>query len=205
MIDDLLKQYPIVTDQINAPELRVLLRELERVLDAGVPGDIVEFGCYEGTAALFMQRVLQLRGEQRQLHVYDSFEGLPDKTMPDRSPAGEQFQAGELRASKDTLIKNFRQANLPLPIIHKNWFKYLTQEDMPTSVALAFLDGDFYESILDSLRLVWPRLSSGAAVLIDDFQSESLPGVAKALDEWARTHRLSSHPEASLAIVTANA
>jgi len=55
------------------------------------------------------------------------------------------------------------------------------------------------------LRLVWPRLSSGAAVLIDDFQSESLPGVAKALDEWARTHRLSSHPEASLAIVTANA
>jgi len=191
----------IVSDQINERELAVIIRELALVLDAGVEGDVVELGCYVGTTSLFLQDALVKRAPHKQLHVYDSFEGLPPKTDQDQSPAGEQFKAGELHASKQELIKHFKHAGLPLPVIHKGWFNQLTDTDIPPKVAFAFLDGDFYGSIMASLKLVWPHLQPGAIVLVDDYNTEALPGVRAALDEWSHGRSFSLRSEASLAIV----
>jgi O-methyltransferase len=196
---DMVQQYPIVSDQITRSELKVILRELQAALQAGVSGDVVEFGCYVGTTSLFLQRALQ--GANRRLHVYDSFAGLPPKSTQDNSPAGEQFKAGKLATSKTVLINHFKRAHLPLPYIHKAWFDELSTDDLPERIAFAFLDGDFYQSILTSLRLVWSRLSSGAVVVVDDYHTEALPGVRQALDEWAVAHPFTLRVEASLAIV----
>lgn len=201
MPDELLKRYPIISDQVDERELRVILRELERVLRGGVPGAIVEFGCYEGTTSLFITRLLQKLGADRPFHAYDSFSGLPAKTNPDFSRAGEQFQAGELAASKQRFMKNFKQANLPLPTIHKSWFRDLRSNDVPQPIAFAFLDGDFYESIFDSLKLLEDKLSAGAIIVVDDYQSEALPGAAKAVNRWLKGKPHSLRNEASLAII----
>jgi O-methyltransferase len=205
MIDDLLARYPLVSDQVDKAELRVILRELAKVLDSSVPGAVVEFGCYTGTTALFIARLLAARRELRQLHVYDSFAGLPPKTAADASPAGMQFQAGELRAAKADLIRHFKQAGLALPVVHKAWFAELGPDDVPPRIAFAFLDGDFYESIRDSLRLIWPCLAPGATVLVDDYQSEALPGVRRAVGEWLARHGAALRAETSLAIIRKNA
>lgn len=193
--------YPIVSDQITPQELAVIVRECQKVLAAGVAGDVAELGCYVGTTSLFLQRLLRADGTGKTLHVYDSFAGLPDKLPQDASPAGEQFKGGELLASKAQLIKHFKHAGLPLPVIHKGWFKDLTVSDTPDHIAFAFLDGDFYESIIDSLRVVWPKLTPGAVVIVDDYQTEALPGVRQALKEWSKDHSFTLQVEASLAIV----
>jgi O-methyltransferase len=197
---DLLQRYPIISDQVTAAELRVILRELQKVLDAGIEGDVVELGCYVGTTSLFLQRML--KETTKTLHVYDSFAGLPPKVAQDASPVGEQFIHGELAATKQQLIKHFRQTGLPLPIIHKAWFEQLTATDMPDVISFAFLDGDFYTSILASLKVVWPKLAPGAVVVVDDYHTEALPGVQHALQEWSRSHRFTVRTEASLAIMT---
>jgi O-methyltransferase len=197
----LLARYPLISDQIRADELRVLLRELEAVLKGGVEGELVELGCYEGTAALFFQRLLNEYKSDKVLHVYDSFAGLPAKAIQDNSGVGEQFREGELLASKQNLIKNFKHAGLRVPVIHKGWFSDLTPGDLPDKLAFAFLDGDFYDSILDSLKVVWPKLAEGAVVLVDDYQTEALPGVRKALDVWAQNHQFSLKVESSLAVI----
>lgn len=185
-IQALLNAHPIISDQVTAEELVVVLRELERVLQQGIPGHLVEFGCYTGTTSLFLRRLLNAtqKSDQRELHVYDSFAGLPAKASQDSSTTGEQFKAGELSASKKQLIANFKHAGLQLPHIHKGWFSELTAADVPSPIAFAFLDGDFYDSIIDSLRLVWPRLSSGGVVTIDDYQREALPGVERAVHDF---------------------
>jgi O-methyltransferase len=193
--------YPIVSDQITPQELAVIVRECQKVLAAGVPGDIVELGCYVGTTSLFLQRLLKANGTGKVLHVYDSFADLPDKLPQDASPAGEQFKGGELVATKAQFIKHFKQAGLPLPVIHKAWFEDLTIQDTPQTISFAFLDGDFYSSILASLKVVWPKLQPGAVVVIDDYQTEALPGVRQALKEWSRDHSFTLQVEASLAIV----
>lgn len=201
--DQLLAKYPIISDQVDAKELGVLLRELEKVLQSGVVGNIVEFGCYVGTTSLFIRRLLDAYNFTGEFHVYDSFMGLPEKTQADASAAGEQFKAGELFAPRKTFIQNFKKAELKLPIIHKGWFADVAPDDVPESIIFAFFDGDFYESIRDSLELIAPKLAPSAVVVVDDYASEALPGAARAVDEWllerpGKTKRV----QASLAIIS---
>ena len=189
-------------DQFNQRELDVLLRELRCVLVAKIDGDIVELGCYKGFTSLEIQRLLHTKQSKKRLYVYDSFMGLPPKVAQDNSPAGIQFTAGELPASKHEVIQLFRKSGLVLPNIKKAWFSELSAADMPDLISFAFLDGDFYESILDSLSLVWPKLALGAVVLVDDYQNEALPGAAKAVTQWLKNHPAKLKIEASLAIIT---
>lgn len=196
----LLARYPIISDQVEPRELAVILTECEAALGR-TAGDVVEFGCYTGTTSLFLARLLREIAPERQLHVYDSFAGLPEKTSHDASPAGEQFRSGELRASKSEFIKHFRQAGLPLPVIHKAWFDELRADDVPKEIAFAFLDGDYYESVMASLALVWPRLSPGACVVVDDYANEALPGARRAVDGWLQNHKARLQQTASLAVI----
>lgn len=194
----MLAKYPIITDQIEMAELRVILTELDKVQSRQVRGDVVEFGCYAGTTSLFLTRLLS---SGRTLHVYDSFEGLPEKSKADESPAGMQFKKGELEISKRTFVQNFRRARLDLPHVHKGWFADLKPNDIPDQIAFAFLDGDYYESIRMPLEHIWPRLSPGATVVVDDYQNEALPGASRAVDEWLKTHPARLQVQASLAII----
>lgn len=200
MID--IRRFPLVSDQIEYAELAVIIRELERVIAQQIDGSVVELGCYTGTTSLFIQRVLTQENTGRHFHVYDSFEGLPAKAAQDQSPAGTQFVKGELTASKQSFIQNFKKAGLRLPYIHKVWFEQLTQKDLPAPIAFAFLDGDFYTSIASSLQAITPLLSAGGCIIVDDYQSETLPGAQKAVDEWARKHSFRVRSEQSLAIIT---
>ncbi len=200
----LLSSYPIISDQIKRPALAVVLRELEQVIASGVGGDIVEFGCYIGTTNLFMRRLLDQTGQSanRQLHAYDSFAGLPAKTAADSSPAGLQFQGGELTVSKKQFLQEFQRAHLHPPVVHKAWFKDLTGHDVPNQIAYAFLDGDFYESILSSLQIVWPRLVPGGIITIDDYERAALPGVSRAVHDFCRNKPVTIHHEHNIGILS---
>lgn len=184
MIDNLLQKFPLISDQVDKPELRVILRELESVLENKVQGDIVELGCYKGTTSLFLARLLEMRNEDRRLYLYDSFAGLPPKTVQDSSTVGDQFVAGELFATKADLVKTFVKNHLTQPTIKKAWFSDLSESDMPEKICFAFFDGDFYSSIRDSFKICQNLLSPGAIIVVDDYDSEALPGAARATDEW---------------------
>ena len=200
--DQLLAKYPIISDQVDAKELGVLLRELEKVLQGGAAGNIVEFGCYVGTTSLFIRRLLDAYDLAGEFHVYDSFAGLPEKTPQDNSAAGEQFQAGELLAPRKTFVQNFKKAGLQLPIIHKGWFADFTAADVPEDIIFAFFDGDFYESIADSFRVCGDKFQKTATIIVDDYANEALPGAARAVDKWlANNRQYTSRTESSLAII----
>lgn len=199
----LLAKYPIISDQVDAKELGVLLRELETVLRSGATGNIVEFGCYVGTTSLFIRRLLDAYDFTGEFHVYDSFAGLPEKTQADASTAGEQFKAGELLAPRKTFIQNFKKAGLKLPIIHKGWFADFSPNDVSEDISFAFFDGDFYESIVDSFRVCDGKFHKKATIVVDDYANEALPGAARAVDEWLTNHRqFTIRTEASLAIIS---
>ena len=186
-------------------ELRVIMDELEARLVQGATGSVVEFGCYVGTTSLFIQRLLSQYNSSITYHVFDSFEGLPEKVHHDFSAAGEQFKAGELKATKKQLITNFKKAGLPLPVIHKGWFCDMQAQDIPADIFFAFLDGDYYQSIKDSFNLITPELQKSATVIVDDYANAALPGAAKATDEWVARHGGQLRTQTSLAVIKARA
>lgn len=188
----------LLSDQMEKRELTTVIAECRRTIECGVLGDVVEFGCYIGTTSVYLAKLMP---PARRLYLYDSFEGLPEKLPQDESPIGLQFKAGELRVSKKVLIHNLKRAGVRMPIIKKAWFSELSEQDIPNKIAFAFLDGDYYESILTPLRLIENRLSSGATVVVDDYANESLPGAARAVNEWAGQKGYTIRVEASLGIV----
>ena len=201
MIDELLKKYQLISDQVDKREVGIVLRELSKALETTSSGGVVEFGCYAGTTSLFITRLLTIQKSTYEFHVYDSFEGLPEKRSADESRAGDQFKTGELAVSKKQFVLNYKKAGLPLPRIHKGWFDELTDADIPNEIAFAFLDGDYYESVMTPLKRIWPRLVPGARIVVDDYANEALPGAAKAVDEWLATHPAKLTVEHSLAMI----
>jgi O-methyltransferase len=193
-----------MSEQVSSEELKTILNNLELSLHKNPAGSILEFGCYVGTTSITISRYIDITGRNNSFHVYDSFEGLPKKDSKDESPAGLNFVEGELSVSKKEFINVYKKAGLNLPIIHKAWFSDLTEEEIPDNIAFAFLDGDYYNSIKDSLDLISDKLAQGSVIVIDDYQSESLPGAKKATDEWlsrkSRQHKL-VRVENSLAII----
>ncbi len=186
----LTKQEP---QQVSNEETEVLLGLLEETLN--LDGDIVEFGCYRGDTSILLERRLEkFRRENpdaslKLLWIYDSFEGLPEKTREDSSVAGDQFKAGELLVTKREVIEKFKRNGLKIPRIRKGFFENLNpDEDVPEKISYAFLDGDLYGSIKTSLKLVENRMTKDGIIIVHDYNNPELPGSAKAVDEWLRSH-----------------
>ena len=168
-------------DQVSEVETAKILTFAKECLN--VDGDYVEFGCYKGDTSLLLAELL-VGHSSKKLWIYDSFEGLPEKTAMDESVLGVDFKGGELFVTKREVKERFLRAGLPVPVIRKGWFADLTDDDLPKRIAFAFLDGDFYESIRDSLRLVSPRMSEGGVIVVHDYTNPALPGVKRAVEEW---------------------
>jgi O-methyltransferase len=190
----------LLSDQVNTKEIEIIIRELNRVIDKKITGDVVELGCYVGTTTVHLAKTLM--ATDKRLYVYDSFEGLPEKTKQDLSPLGQQFQVGELHATKKQLVKNLTQARVPMPYIKKAWFSDLIKSDMPEVISFAFLDGDYYGSIIDSLRVIESHLVAGSVIVVDDYSNAALPGAARAVDEWLIGRSVVKKIEQSLAIIS---
>lgn len=189
-------------DQVSASETEKIIEIAEGCLV--VEGDFVELGCYKGDTSLLLAELLVEKSVEKsvkKLWIYDSFEGLPEKKMEDESVIGKDFESGELFVTKRGVKERFLRANLPVPVIKKAWFKDLTDVDLPAKVAFAFLDGDFYESIRDSLKLVENKMSESGMIIVHDYGNLALPGVVKAVDEWMRNKELKMKRYESLAII----
>ena len=171
--------------QIASKEIDIILAELAKTKD--INGDVVEFGCYAGDTSILLAESLRDQPE-KWLYLYDSFEGLPEKSSADYSSSGRRFTAGALRASPDAVISKFKKHNLPEPVIIKSWFNKLKDTDLPNLISFALFDGDFYESIKDSFLLIAPKMNRGGIIIVHDYRNPALPGSAKAVNEFIDSH-----------------
>lgn len=166
---------------ISREQIRVIISLLESTISQNITGDVVEFGCFVGESSKYLRMMLDYKLSNKTLYVYDSFEGLPELSDYERNTG---WRAGTLKTSQDILLQNFEQNGLRPPIITKGWFKDVPDSSIPNKISFGFLDGDFYDSIYDSLSKVYPRLSSGSVLVFHDYERPDLPGVKAAVDNF---------------------
>lgn len=159
---------------IGVPRLDNLRSCVEKVLDDGVEGDFIETGVWRGGACIFMRGILKAYGiEDRLVWVADSFAGLPrgdPAKYPKESPG--QFQDyADLAVSLEQVQRNFARYNLLDGQVKflKGWFRDTLPGAPLRKLALARLDGDLYESTMDALVALYPKLASGGFAIIDDY------------------------------------
>jgi O-methyltransferase len=164
---------------------------IERALADGVPGDLVETGVWRGGTAMFMRAVLKAHDvTDRVVYAADSFEGLPradDERFP--ADAARHFEKFDfLSVSLETVQANFREYGLFDDQVRfvKGWFR----DTMPTLAghtwSLIRMDGDMYESTIVVLEHLYPGLSPGGFLIVDDYNG--IEACRKAVDDYRRDH-----------------
>ena len=137
-----------------------------------------------GTTSLFIQRLLEEYNSGKKFYVYDSFRGLPEKHRYDESQSDQKYYKGSCKTDLETFVHNFKKASLSIPTIKIGWFKEFKKIDFPEKICFAFLDGDFYTSIIDSLEQIYEKMEPKGIILIHDYNWSPLPGVKKACDDF---------------------
>lgn len=178
---------------IGVERLRNIQTCVEDVIHSEVPGDLIETGVWRGGAAIFMRAVLKAYDiSDRTVWVADSFQGLPPPDA-DRYPAdaGLSFhEYEELAVPLEEVRENFNRYGLLDDQVEflEGWFR----DTLPTApieeLAVMRLDGDYYESTWDALSNLYPKLSTGGYVIIDDYQL--IEACRAAVDDFRRENAI---------------
>ena len=169
-----------------------------QVIEDGVPGDLIETGVWRGGATILMRAVLAAYGDDsRKVWVADSFQGLPPPD-PERYPADRgdtHWQWEQLAASADHVRANFERYGLLDDRVEflQGWFRDTLPDAPIDRLAVLRVDGDMYEGTIDPLRHLYPKLSPGGFVIVDDYGDPNLAGCRKAVDDY-RTEQSITEP-----------
>jgi O-methyltransferase len=168
------RDYPAEAEtMIGLARLENIQKCITSVIRDGVAGDLIETGVWRGGATIFMRAVLQAFGEtSRTVWVADSFEGLPKPDAEYPQDVHDQLWTwGELAIPLEQVQANFARYGLLDDQVRflKGWFKETLPDAPIQRLAVMRLDGDMYESTTDALEALYPRLSPGGFVIVDDY------------------------------------
>lgn len=162
-------------------ELDLLEKLLVRVHDDGVAGDFMEAGVWRGGAIVLMRAVVEAYAMDRMVIAADSFAGIPYSTGIKDDPVDKWTDrwAASIEEVRQTLWR-YGLLNDRVSFISGDFKESLPSAAIPP-LAVVRLDADAYESTKIALETLYPALSPGGAIIIDDWH---LPGCFTAVAEY---------------------
>jgi hypothetical protein len=164
---------------------------LERVLTDGVPGDFIETGVWRGGVCIFARALFKAHGVlDRTVWVADSFQGVPTTSEESHRMDRElalHTRNDVLAVSEETVRENFSRYELldEQVAFLSGWFADTLPQAPIGNLAVMRLDGDLYSSTMDALTHLYPKLSPGGYVIVDDY---GIPGCAAAVHDYREKH-----------------
>jgi O-methyltransferase len=173
-----------------------LCNAVRYIVRSNIPGGIVECGVWRGGSMMAAALTLLDAGESsRKLHLFDTFDGMPPPTAADRAAKTGKLASVLLNeASKSSNIWAYAhiedvRTNLTstgYPTENLCFVKGKVEDTIPSAapsqIAVLRLDTDWYESTKHELIHLFPRVSSGGVLIIDDYGFWE--GARKAVDEY---------------------
>ena len=182
-------------------KMYALIQAVRYVTRHRIPGDVVECGVWRGGSMQAAARALLAAGDtSRDLHLFDTYEGMPPPTDKDlrRSDdrSAEELLAAESRedskvwavATLDDVKDGFSHVPYPAEKVH---FVPGKVEDTvpghaPEQISILRLDTDWYESTRHELEHLFPLVSPGGVLVLDDYGHYE--GARRAVDEYFAAH-----------------
>jgi O-methyltransferase len=193
----------------EAAPMYSLFKSIEYIVKSGIRGDVVECGVWRGGSSMSMAMSLMHFGDKsRMLYLYDTFEGVwsaPveqdkfiaaknsefDKFFKERLVAAEKQERTEddlyrHQTSLEEVREHMLSTGYPKDKIKlvKGFVEDSIPKECPETLAMMRLDTDFYASTRHELVHLYPRLSKGGVLLIDDYGHYM--GAREATDEYLK-------------------
>lgn len=162
-------------------------------------GTWIECGVYRGGTATMLAKLIQNQGLECNLHLFDTFKGMPE-TDPalDLHKAGD-FDGTSLDDVKKTIFSHLGKIDKRIRF-HPGFIPETFTEFTDDSIALAHIDVDIYKSVFDCCEFIYPRLVNGGFLIFDDYGFPTCPGARKAVDQF-----FNEKPEVPLVLPTGQA
>jgi hypothetical protein len=159
---------------------------VEAIVREGVQGDVIEAGSWRGGASILMRAALDCLGDKRTVWVADSFQGFPAAPALDGGSldlAAFDFLAVPVEEVRDSFARfgcergvefaaGFFEETLPA-LLGRRW-------------SIVRLDADSYEATCEAIRWLYPGLSAGGFLIVDDYGS--FDACRRAVDEYREEH-----------------
>jgi O-methyltransferase len=171
---------------------------------AGIEGAMVECGVWRGGSMMAAAlALLDAADTDRDLYLFDTFEGMSPPTAKDVSVDGKAASALLRRprttapdspwcyAGLDDVRTAMAGTRYPSERIHfiPGRVEDTLPHEMPSPIAVLRLDTDWYESTRHELEHLYPLLSPGGVLIVDDYGHWA--GCRKAVDEYLTRHNIS--------------
>lgn len=178
---------------VSEERLYTLGQAVRYVVQNDIPGAFVECGVWRGGCCMLMARnLLRLGVKDRDLYLFDLFDlpwpGVTQHDSVKGDLAGFQSAMGitseDMVVSADTVRRNIESTGYPAERIHlvRGMVEETLPGHAPEEIAILRLDTDLYESTKHELEALYPLLSRGGAVIIDDYGTWA--GSQKAVDDY---------------------
>ena len=157
------------------------------VLRHRIPGDLIECGAWRGGVTILMRAVLHAYGDtEKTVWVADSFEGLPKPI----TQVDSGLEQGMMAVSLDEVRENFARYGLLDKRVQflKGYFNKTLPTAPISKLSVLRADGDLYDSQMDVLNSLYPKLSVGGYAIVDDYLE--LAGCKRAIDEYRQAHNI---------------
>jgi O-methyltransferase len=162
---------------------------VRQVVFDGIEGDFVETGIWRGGGCILAAAVLEELKDDRMVWGFDSFEGLPvpNVTLYPNDQGDIHYTHEGLAVSLEQVKNNFKRFNLlnENVTLVKGFFKDTMPVNTIEKIAVLRLDGDMYESTIQVLEHLYPKLEKGGFCIIDDY---GLAPCAKAVEDYRVKH-----------------
>jgi len=157
-----------------------------------ISGSVVECGTWRGG---MIGGIACLLGPHRKYILFDSFEGLPDAKEIDGKSAilwqSDKSSAGyhdNCTASEESAKEAMKLAGASNVSIIKGWFNETLWKTSPQEeIAILRMDADWYDSTIEILNALFPKVKKGGLIIIDDYYTWD--GCSKAVHDYLSTNK----------------
>lgn len=187
----------------SVERMYAVYQAMEYIEQSGVRGDLVECGVWKGGTAMMMAYLLAQTKGQRKIYLYDTFTGMSEPTEKDvRSETGQaaiekwkKMQKHEYNewaycsledVKKNIAMTGYRMDNV---VFIQGKVEETIPRVMPSQIALLRLDTDWFESTYHELQYLYPILSPGGVLIIDDYGHWK--GAKEAVDRYLAENKIS--------------
>ena len=157
--------------------------QVERLKNDRVKGVFAELGVYKGDSA----NILHLMDNDREFHLFDTFEGFKNKDLSRESGKAATYTTANFADTSLSKVK--RKLSSSKFVFHQGYFPESTKDMGEMKFALVNMDVDLYNPTKAGLEYFYPRLSKGGVIIIHDYTPE-WQGIIKAVDEFCETNSI---------------
>lgn len=180
---------------IGWKRMNQLQEAVETVIREKIPGDLIETGVFRGGACVLMRAVLEAyEDRERKVFVADSFQGFPLEALRARGIANPKEMQQSV-PDLDEVKKVFEIYHLldDQVVFLPGWFSDTLPEAEIDQLAVLRLDSDFYESTWECLEMLYPKVSPGGFVIVDDYYA--FDECRAAVKEYRKAHQIQDYVE----------